>query len=116
MGSPVVHLELRTDNLARACAFYTALLGWEVTTTHAGGLTYRTLEMGGGVGGGVVEQELVVPEWLPYVEVEDVAAATSRARRLGAQVEIEVREGPAGWRTVLRAPSGARVALWQRKH
>jgi predicted enzyme related to lactoylglutathione lyase len=26
---PVVHLELRTPNLARACGFYTRLFGWD---------------------------------------------------------------------------------------
>jgi predicted enzyme related to lactoylglutathione lyase len=28
LAHPVVHLELQTSNLARACAFYTGLFGW----------------------------------------------------------------------------------------
>ena len=28
MTNPVVHLELHTPNLGRACAFYDELLGW----------------------------------------------------------------------------------------
>jgi predicted enzyme related to lactoylglutathione lyase len=30
-------------------------------------------------------------------------------------VILEPREGPAGWRSVVAAPSGAEVALWQPK-
>jgi predicted enzyme related to lactoylglutathione lyase len=38
-----------------------------------------------------------------------------RARALGAAVMLEPREGPVGWRSILAAPSGARIALWQSK-
>jgi predicted enzyme related to lactoylglutathione lyase len=40
---------------------------------------------------------------------------TERARRLGAAVALEPREGPVGWRSILAVPSGARIALWQPK-
>jgi predicted enzyme related to lactoylglutathione lyase len=30
-------------------------------------------------------------------------------------VLLEPREGPAGWRSVVSAPAGAEVALWQPK-
>ena len=46
------------------------------------------------------------PLWLPYVEVEQIGAATSRARRLGASVLLEPREGPAGWRSVVAHAGG----------
>jgi predicted enzyme related to lactoylglutathione lyase len=68
-----------------------------------------------GIQGGVVEREDERPAWLPYVEVSDVATATERARLLGAAVVLEPREGPAGWRSVLAAPAGAEIALWQPK-
>ena len=55
------------------------------------------------------------PLWLPYVEVERIAAATERARSLGAAVVLEPREGPAGWRSVISTGAGAQVALWQPK-
>jgi len=40
---------------------------------------------------------------------------TERARLLGATVLLEPREGPAGWRSVVAAPAGAELALWQPK-
>ncbi|HSK15522.1 MAG TPA: VOC family protein [Gaiellaceae bacterium] len=113
--NPVVHLELRTGNLPCACAFYTRLLGWSVETVAAGPGSYLALELGGAIGGGVVEHETSRAFWLPYAEVADVAEATERARLLGASVLLPPREGPAGWRTVLSTPHGGEIALWQPK-
>jgi predicted enzyme related to lactoylglutathione lyase len=112
---PVVHLELHTDNLPRACAFYTGLFGWQAETVHAGPRTYLALGLGTGIEGGVVEHDAERPLWLPYVEVRDIAEATARARMLGATLLLEPREGPAGWRSVVAAPAGASIALWQPK-
>ena len=112
---PVVHLELRTGNLARACAFYTRLFGWRTETIHAGSGNYLALELGRRLGGGVVEHETECAFWLPYVDVPDVAEATERARALGASVLLPPREGPAGWRSVVAAPGGGTIALWQAK-
>lgn len=113
--NPVVHLELRTDDLPRACAFYTRLFGWTAESVRVGPSLYLALVLGEGIEGGVVEREIERPVWLPYVEVPDIARATEQARRLGATVLLEPREGPAGWRSVLAAPAGAEVALWQPK-
>jgi predicted enzyme related to lactoylglutathione lyase len=113
--NPVVHLELRTRNVARACAFYTRLFGWRAETVHTGAGDYLTLELGEGFEGGLVEHETDRAFWLPYVEVEDIADATERARELGATVLLAPREGPAGWRSVLVVPEGGEIALWQPK-
>jgi predicted enzyme related to lactoylglutathione lyase len=112
---PVVHLELHTGNLPRACGFYAGLFGWRLEHVRMGAGSYLTLDWGRGIEGGVVEHESERAMWLPYVEVCDVAATTERARALGASVVLEPREGPAGWRSVLAAPAGAEVALWQPK-
>jgi predicted enzyme related to lactoylglutathione lyase len=114
-ANPVVHLELHTGNLPRACAFYRALFGWEVERVDLGTGSYHALELGDGVEGGVVEHDAERCLWLPYVEVADVREATGRARRLGASVLLEPREGPAGWRSVVAPPAGAEVALWEPK-
>jgi uncharacterized protein len=113
--NPVVHLELRTGNLPRACAFYTELFGWQAETLHANGRSYLVLELSEGIQGGAVEHETERALWLPYVEVADIAEVTERARSLGAAVLLEPREGPAGWRSRIAPPAGAEVALWQPK-
>lgn len=116
-GAPntVVHLELRTGNLPRACAFYARLFAWRAETVHTPSGNYLTLELGDRIQGGVVEHDTQRPFWVPYVEVADVAETTERARVLGASVLLPPREGPAGWRSVLAAPASGMFALWQPK-
>ncbi|HEY8946169.1 MAG TPA: VOC family protein [Polyangiaceae bacterium] len=53
-------------------------------------------------------------EWIPFVAVEDVDAATKRAVGLGASLVCEKRRGPAGEFTVIRDPGGAALALWKK--
>jgi predicted enzyme related to lactoylglutathione lyase len=111
----VVHLELRTGNLPRACAFYTRLFGWRAETIQTDAGDYLALELGDCFQGGVVEHDTERPLWLPYVEVDDLAETTERARLLGAAVMLPPREGPVGWRSILAAPAGGEIALWQPK-
>ena len=113
--SPVVHLELHTQNLPRACDFYTHLFGWRTQTLRLVSGEYQSLELGRDIAGGVVECEARRSLWLPYVEVQDIGAATESARELGARVLLSPREGPAGWRSVISEPAGAEIALWQQK-
>ena len=114
-NSPVVHLELHTGNLPAARAFYTELFDWRAERIDLSRGSYQALDLGGGLEGGVVECGVERALWLPYVEVADVTATTQRAQALGASVLLEPREGPVGWRSVLRAGSGAEFALWQPK-
>jgi predicted enzyme related to lactoylglutathione lyase len=113
--SSVVHLQLHTDDLPRASAFYSGLLGWrpEWTATRAG--SYFALRTGGDIDAGIAQGSTERPLWLPYVEVECIDEVTHLARRLGGSVALEPREGPAGWRSVVAAPAGAAIALWQSK-
>jgi predicted enzyme related to lactoylglutathione lyase len=116
MNHAVVHLELHTPNLARACAFYSRLLGWEPQSVRVAGGSYQSLDLGTGLGGGVVECGTERALWLPYVEVSSVAAATEQAVALGASVMLAPREGPSGWRSVVSTPAGGEAAFWQMKH
>ena len=114
-SKPLVHLELHTPDLERARAFYEELCGWrpERIDTRCG--SYLALELGSGVGGGIVECRTERPLWLPYVQVAEIAAATDRAHLFGASVLLEPREGPAGWRSVIATPEAGEIALWQQK-
>jgi predicted enzyme related to lactoylglutathione lyase len=114
-ANPVVHLELHTGDLPGARAFYHELCGWRPELVDTGGGSYLALGIGGGIGGGIVECETRRPLWLPYVEVDEIAGFTERAALLGGSVLLEPREGPAGWRSVVRAPAGGELAFWQPK-
>jgi predicted enzyme related to lactoylglutathione lyase len=115
MGRPFVHLELHSGDLRSARDFYADLCGWRPEEIAAPNGSYLALDTGGGVDGGIVECATPRPLWLPYVEVPDVAAATERARSLGASVLLSPREGPAGWRSVVATPAAGEIAFWQPK-
>ena len=114
-SNPVVHLELHTPDLPQARDLYAELCGWRPDWIETRAGSYLSLELGGGLAGGIVECPVRGPVWLPYVEVEEVAEATDRARRLGAVVLLDPREGPAGWRSVVRTRVGGELAFWQPK-
>ena len=111
----VVHLELHTADLQRARDLYAELCGWQPERIETGHGSYLALDMGDGIGGGIVECETRRPIWLPYVEVRDIHKVTRVARALGAAVLLDSREGPAGWRTVIATPTGGEIAFWQQK-
>ena len=112
---PVVHLELHTSDRERARGLYADLLGWRPEWIDASCGSYLALDLGTGLGGGIVECPTDRPLWLPYVEVPDVGAATERARELGASVLLDPREGPAGWRSVVATGAGGEIAFWHQK-
>jgi len=111
----VVHLELHTSDLPRARDLYAELCGWRPERIETRSGSYLSLELGDGLEGGIVECPVRGPLWLPYVEVDEIAVATERARGLGASVLLEPREGPAGWRSVVRTAVGGEIAFWQPK-
>jgi predicted enzyme related to lactoylglutathione lyase len=115
MPQPIVHLELHTGDLTGARAFYAGACGWEAEAIPVPNGSYLALELGDGLGGGMVGCASRRPLWLPYVEVPDVNEATERARRLGARVVLAPREGPAGWRSVVAARPAGEIAFWERK-
>jgi predicted enzyme related to lactoylglutathione lyase len=113
--TPVVHLELHTADLAGASALYCELCGWRPERVETDAGCYLAFEFGAPLTAGMVETGARRPLWLPYVEVDRIGEATNRARRLGAAVAVEPREGPAGWRSVVSTPSGGELAFWQQK-
>jgi predicted enzyme related to lactoylglutathione lyase len=51
---------------------------------------------------------------MAYVLVDDVKAATEKARDLGATICKEITEVPGmGWFSIFSDPTGATLALWQ---
>jgi len=118
MANPFVHIELHTGDLAKAKAFYSQLFDWELQDLPmpGGGGTYTMINVGEGTGGGMMSDSAVPPHWIAYVAVDDIAAATEKARSLGATICENVMEvGEYGWMSVLTDPTGATFALWKAK-
>jgi len=114
MANPFVHVELLTSDVAKAKAFYTELFDWELEDIP--GMDYTLIKVGEGTGGGMMKipSPDVASCWLAYVQVDDAATATDKARALGATICKEVTEIPGiGWFSVITDPTGATLALWQ---
>jgi predicted enzyme related to lactoylglutathione lyase len=119
MANPFVHVELHTNELGRAKDFYSRLFDWTLQDVPMpGGGAYTLIQVGTGTGGGMVADQTpgMPPHWMAYVGVDDVRAATRKARELGAKVVMDVMEVPDyGSMSVITDPTGATLALWQPK-
>jgi predicted enzyme related to lactoylglutathione lyase len=119
MGNPFVHVELSSTDLAKAKPFYSALFDWKLEAVEMGdGMTYTMISVGDGTGGGMMKQMIPGASsfWLPYVLVDDIVAATAKAKKLGARVMKDVTEVMGtGSLSVIVDPAGAPLGLWQPK-
>ena len=120
MANPFVHVELNTADPQKAKSFYAKLFQWQledVPNPAAPGGNYTMVKVGTGTGGGIMKQVPGGPSgWIPYVEVDDIDAATERAKTLGAKIMKGVTEVMGmGWFSFIQDPTGALLGLWQTK-
>ena len=119
MGNPFVHIELNTTDIDRSKKFYSQLFEWKLEDVEMGPSgTYTMIKPGTGTGGGMMKHPN--PDgpslWLAYVEVDDVAAATQKAKSLGAKIMRDVTEiAGAGTMSIIIDPTGAALALWKQR-
>lgn len=111
MSQAFVWFHNNSDKPHEARAFYEQLLGWKPSDGPAG-MTMFAGDQGPFAGLGAREGDAA--GWLPYVQVDDVDAATSKAVGLGAALVKARTKGPAGEFSIVRDPGGATIALWQK--
>ncbi len=119
MANAFVHVELNTTDVEKAKAFYGKLFDWTLEDVAMGGTdTYTLIKAGSGTGGGIMKHPMpgAPSAWLAYVGVDDIKAATAKARELGASIIRDSHEVPGvGWLSIFTDPTGAVLALWQPK-
>ena len=117
MANPFVHIELQTTDLKKARDFYARLFDWKLEDSQVPGFgTYTMIGVGEGTGGGMIASQSpgVPSHWLAYVNVDDVASATRKAKELGAKVVLDVTPvADMGKMSILVDPTGAHLGLWQ---
>jgi uncharacterized protein len=114
VGNPFVHVELNTDQVDKAKAFYGELFDWKLQ--QAPEMDYTMIDVGEGTGGGIFNTTgmPVPPGWFAYVGVDDVDAYTEKAKSLGAEVMAGPKQvGEMGKLTIFKDPVGAVFAIWQ---
>jgi predicted enzyme related to lactoylglutathione lyase len=118
MANPFVHVELNTTDVSKAKTFYGSLFNWELEDVPMPGGTYTLIKVGEGTGGGLMKHPIpgAPSMWLAYVLVDDIAAATQKAKSLGATVMKDVTEVMGmGWFSIILDPTGAALGLWKPK-
>jgi uncharacterized protein len=111
MGAPFVWFDLAMADGAKVAGFYQGLFGWE---TGPGAGDYRDWLLDGGQpwAGTVPAEPVLAGRWVPYVAVDDLGAAVTKAVDLGGSVIRDRVTGPAGTSVIVADPGGALVALF----
>jgi uncharacterized protein len=116
MPNPFCHVELNTTDVKKAKEFYGKLFDWKLEDMPG---DYTMIGVGEGTGGGMMKNPIPgAPSfWLSYILVDDIQAATRKAKSLGGTVMKDVTPIPNfGDFSVITDPTGAHFALWQPKN
>jgi hypothetical protein len=107
-----------SNDLAKAKSFYSSMFDWQLEDMPMGDMTYTMIKVGEGTGGGMMKNPIpcATSAWMAYVLVDDIKAATAKAKSLGANVMKDSVDVPgAGSFSVISDPTGAMLGLWQAK-
>jgi uncharacterized protein len=118
MANPLVHVELMSNDVGKAKTFYGKLFDWKLEDMPMGDMTYTMIKVGEGTGGGMMRNPIpgAPSAWMAYVLVDDIKAATAKAKQLGANVmKDSVEVMGAGTFSIIVDPTGAMLGLWQVK-
>ena len=118
MANPFVHVELATNDVAKAKSFYSKLFDWKMEDIPMESGAYTMISVGEGTGGGLMKNPMpnAPSMWLAYVQVDDIDAATKKVKSLGGTVMKDVTEVmDMGWLSIIVDPTGAMLGLWKPK-
>jgi predicted enzyme related to lactoylglutathione lyase len=113
--------ELMAKDTKAAAGFYGKLFGWQPTPFVPEGATpgmppytlFKTDANSMGIGGMLPTPHPDIPtQWIPYVVVENIESALSKAVKLGAKTCVPVTSiGDIGRIAVIQDPQGATLGL-----
>ncbi len=116
MPNPFAYAELHTSQPESIRSFYGSLFDWELTEEETQMGPYTMIDTKEGFPAGLMANANGSSHWVPYVQVDDLEAATARAKELGARAVHELVEVPdAGRFSLLTDPAGATFGLWKPK-
>jgi predicted enzyme related to lactoylglutathione lyase len=118
MANPFVHMELMSTDVDKAKDFYGKMFDWKLEDMPMADMTYTMIRVGEGTGGGLMKNPIpgAPSMWVAYVLVNDLAAATRKAKSLGASVMKEATMVKnAGSFVIINDPTGGMLGLWEAK-
>lgn len=109
------HIDLPSDDLARAKRFYAELFGWEIAQLPQFP-DYELFRTGpGDVGGAIgLRGETAPARPRIYITVDSIELALARTKELGGSVVVEKTEVPGmGWFAAINDSEGSEIGLWE---
>ncbi len=95
MGNKVVHFEVLGKDGKKLQDFYSQLFGWSIDANNP--MSYGMVsDADAGIGGGIAASQDGAGVVTVYVEVEDLAAALSKAEGLGGKTIMASMDVPGG--------------------
>ena len=75
MANPFLHVQLHTQDPEKAKKFYKELFDWKLEDVPD--LNYTIIHVGEGTGGGMMRSPMpdALPQWVPYVLVDNIPIA-----------------------------------------
>jgi predicted enzyme related to lactoylglutathione lyase len=85
MANPFVHMDLMSTDADKSTDLYGKLFDWKLEDMPMADMTYTMIRVGEGTGGGLMKNPIpgAPSMWVAYVLVDDLAAATRKAKSLG---------------------------------
>ena len=115
----ILHFDLTVDGAPSIRDFYTSVVGWEIENMDMGDYQDYVLASpttGAWVGGvchARGDNADLPPQWLMYVQVDDLEASLQRCIDGGGIVITGIRGEPGSQYAVIQDPAGAVLALMQ---
>ena len=113
-------MQLGTSDPKKAKDFYGKLFKWALTekATKEGGHPFIEIDAGEGPCAGIGQGDKKDgPQWIAFVNVNDIHEYTSKAEKLGAQIIVPITDlgGGEGFYSVFKDPTGAVLGLYAPK-
>src|SRR5579872_1529240 len=112
MGAPVIHFEIMGGEGNQLEAFYAELFGWKIDSNNP--MKYGMVDTGSsqGINGGVGPSHDGNKRVTVYAQTNDLAAALSKAEKLGGKTILPPTDVPGGPRIAMFAdPAGNIMGL-----
>jgi hypothetical protein len=112
----ITHLELPSDDIERAKAFYAGLFGWQIKSSSEYP-DYAMFQSGpGDMGGAIGLRGETAPGGGPriYMTVDSVADTLARVEGLGGSIVVQRTEVPGvGWYAAINDSEGNEIGIWE---